>query len=310
MQMKRSFFVIGVLIIGWFLPQVVAAQEETPKNPLWYEPKIKHYLAHMSWADVEEFLKGSDMAIIPLGSIEQHGPQTPLGTDFLDALELALLVAQQAEVVVAPALMVGYSEHHMGFPGTLTISTDTLQQVVFEVSQSLIRHGFKKIMLLNRHGGNNTAVNIAIQRINHETEATAVDISGLQPLEKPELPPAPQIDWHAGVGETSLMLYLTPSLVDMSKARKPVLTLPPHLTELSKISGENPNLNRIFSASIFLPKATGKQASSREMSNTGVFTTGNPADATAELGRIEVESYVKTAVKFIEDWRKSEGKKD
>jgi len=303
--MKRSLFVIGILIIGWLLPQVVAAQGEAPRNPLWYEPKTQHYLAHMSWAEAEEFLKGSDMVIIPMGSIEQHGPQLPLGTDFLDALEVALLVAQRCEVVVAPAVMVGYSEHHMGFPGTLTISTETLQQVVFEVAQSLVRHGFKKIMLLNRHGGNNTAVNTAVHRINHQTEATAVDISSLQPLQGTELPPAPQIDWHAGVGETSLMLYLTPSLVDMSKARQPKLTLPRHLTELSKMAEDRPDLGRIFSASIFLPKATGKHTSTREMTDTGVFSSGNPAEATAERGRMEVESYVKAAVKFIEDWRKA-----
>ena len=264
----------------------------------------------MSWAEVEEFLKGSDMVIIPLGSIEQHGPHLPLGTDFLDALEMALLVAQQCEVVVAPALMVGYSEHHMGFPGTLTLSTDTLQQVIFEVAQALIRHGFQKIMLLNRHGGNNTAVSIALHRINHETEATAVNISSLEPVEKLELPETPQLDWHAGVGETALMLYLTPSLVDMSQARKPVLTLPPHLIELSKRAQESPDLNRIFGVSVFLPKATGKLTSTREITNTGAFTSGNPADATAEYGRMSVDSYVKSAVKFIEDWKKAEGEKD
>ena len=304
--MKKYYFIVGILIVGWLLPQVVGAQGEAPRNPLWYEPKIKHYLAHMSWAEVEEFLKGSDMAIIPVGSIEQHGPQLPLGTDILDALELALLVAQQTEVVVAPALWVGYSEHHMGFPGTLTLSTDTLQQVLFEVAQSLFRHGFKKIMLLNRHGGNSTAINIAITRINHETEATAVNISSLTLPEGTELPEAPALDWHAGVGETAFMLYLTPSLVDMSQARPPELTLPADALTLSQKAKDNPNLNRIFSASVFLPKATGKKASSREMSSTGVFTTGNPADATAEMGKIEVEAYVKAAVKFIEDWKKAE----
>jgi creatinine amidohydrolase len=76
----------------------------------------------MTWPEVEALLKRTDMVIIPVGAIEQHGPQGPVGTDFLNGVEVAKLIAQQTDVLVAPILLPGNSPYHMGFPGTITLS--------------------------------------------------------------------------------------------------------------------------------------------------------------------------------------------
>jgi len=293
-------------LLVWVLvstTSTVGLGQTSETNPLFKEAKVKNYLPHMSWKEVEEALERTDMVIIPVGSIEQHGKHLPLGTDTYGAIEASKLIAQKTDVLVAPAVFAGLSEHHMGFPGTLTLRPETFEAVVFDAATSLIHHGFTKIMIYNGHGGNTTSVANVIQKINQTTPATAVflNVLALSEEEDPE-PPIPY-DWHAGEGETSYMLYMTPSLVDMSQAEKPVLTFPPIVDKIQE-SGER-NLGLVQWANLFRPKATGKKASSREMSNIGVFTSGDPNNATVERGRKSTERMVQAAVDFIEAWRKA-----
>jgi creatinine amidohydrolase len=107
-------------------------------NPLWHEEKVKNYLPHMTWPEVQDLLTRTDMVIIPVASLEEHGPQTPIGTDFLNGVEEAKLIAQKTDVLVAPILLPGISPYHMEFPGTITISHDTAQRVYFEAVNSPI----------------------------------------------------------------------------------------------------------------------------------------------------------------------------
>ena len=123
-------------------------------NPLWHEQKVKNYLPHMTVPEVRDFLKRSDLVLIPVAAIEQHGLHLPLGTDYLNGVERAKLVAQRADVVVAPVLLAGQSPYHLDFPGTISLSAETIVKVHLEAVQSLLRHGFKRFLILNAHGGN------------------------------------------------------------------------------------------------------------------------------------------------------------
>ena len=145
-------------------------------NPLWHEEKIKNYLPHMTWPEVQDLLTRTDMVIVPIASIEQHGPQLPIGTDFLAATERAKLIAQKTDVLVAPVLLPGLSPYHMEFPGTITLSSDTVQRVYLEAAQSLIRHGFRRFLFLNGHAGNQYITRLICDRINQETSATALEL--------------------------------------------------------------------------------------------------------------------------------------
>jgi creatinine amidohydrolase len=304
---NRIIKIIVILIFAFVIMNALAFAQEV--NPLFKETKVKNYLPHMTWKEVEEALKRTDMVIIPVGSIEQHGHHLPLCTDIYAAIEQCKLIAQEADVLVAPPLLVGLSEHHMGFPGTLTLSPETFEAVLYETAQSLIRHGFKKILFYNGHGGNTTSVNNVVQKINQTTPAIAFFLNTLQLPQEKEPENYPDYDWHAGVGETSLMLYLTNSLVDMSQAVKPELTFPPYVQSAEKkldASPQKENLQAMLMSDFFRPKDTGKKSSTREMTNTGAFTTGNPKDGTAEMGKKEADRFVKAAVQFIKEWKKLE----
>jgi creatinine amidohydrolase len=275
-------------------------------NPLWHEQKIKNYLPHMSWPEVQDLLGRTDMVVIPIPSIEEHGPQLPIGTDYLAGVERAKLIAQRSDVLVAPILLPGISPYHMAFPGTITLSPDTVQRVYFEAAQSLIHHGFRRFLILNSHGGNQVVSRYIVDRINQETPAVAVELGeAASPfLTRTRSQAASKFDRHAGVGETSEGLYLFPSLVDMSKAGPNELTLPPHLRKMMPevIAGDR-TATAVFLAEGLKPKETGKHTSTREMSTTGVWSERDTREASADQGRAETEAFVAAAVRFIERWR-------
>jgi creatinine amidohydrolase len=289
---------LAVLVLS-----AVAAAQNPDSNPLFGDKKIKNYLPHMTWVEVEQALTHTDAVIIPLGSTEQHGRHLPLGTDSFEAVETAKLIAQKADVLVAPVVLAGLSSHHMGFPGTITLTPETFEAVVYETAQSLIRHGFRKILIFNGHGGNAVSVAAIIQKINQTTRATAFDLGKIEvPRKEPLYPPIPW-DVHAGVEETSMMLYLAGSLVDLTKVVNPVLTVPPDVAKLDALGKTDPALAELAQEMRFRPQETGKKMSTREMTDTGSVTTGDIKTASAERGRREIEGFIDAAARFIEAWR-------
>src|SRR5262249_49780408 len=305
--MKTTHNLTPLLLVC--VPVVLFAQGVAPKNPLWHEEKIKNYLPHMRWPEVQDLLTRTDMVMIPVASLEQHSLQLPIGTDFLNGLERAKLIAQRTDVLVAPILMPGNSPYHMEFPGTITLSSQTIQQVYFEAAQSLMRHGFKRILLLNSHGGNQIITRYIADRINQETEGIAVELGEAAAPFLPREPRTsrgapPVFDRHAGVGETSTSLFLFTTLVDLSAARAAQITMPKHLMEmLPTVVAGTPTPTRVFLAEGLKAKETGKKTSTREMSDTGTWGLRDPKEASAEDGRRETEAFVDASVRFIEKWK-------
>ena len=147
------------------------------------------------------------LVAVPLGSCEQHGPHLPLGTDTVIATTLAgRLAARRSDVVVAPALGISASGEHAGFPGTLSIGTDTTAAVIVELARSA--WWAAGIVIVNGHGGNAAAVARAVETIRAE---------GRNVLSW--WPRIPDSDAHAGRTETSLLLAIDPALVDLRQAR-------------------------------------------------------------------------------------------
>lgn len=297
-----------LLLVVLMLPAAVSAQEPASSNPLWRESKTRNYLPHMTWPEVRDLRTRTDMVIIPVAALEQHSLHLPIGTDFLNGLERAKLIAQQTDILVAPILFPGNSPYHMEFPGTITLSAQTLQQVYFEAAQSLMKHGFRRFLLLNSHGGNQVITRYIADRINHETEGIAVELGDAVTPFLTRAQPSPGtpavFDRHGGVGETSSSLYLTPNLVNLEAARRASLTMPDHLQKmLPEVAAGDPTATLVFLAESLKATATGKGTSAREMTDTGTWGQRDPREATAAAGRREAENFVQAAVKFIERWR-------
>lgn len=278
-------------------------------NPLWNEKKVKNYLPHMTVPEVQDFLKRSDMVIIPIAAMEQHGLHLPIGTDFLNGVERCKLIAQQRDILVAPVLMAGQSPYHMGFVGTIALKSETIIQVHMEAIESLIQHGFKRFIIMNAHGGNRALSTLLVDKVNQTTSGIAVDFSdAISPFieRSPSSSSSPKMfDRHGGTPETSASLYLIPSLVQLDKAVPAKLTLPPHMEAmLPEVVAGDPTANLVFLAEGLKAEETGKHTSSAEMSSTGVWGMRDPKESTVKRGADETERSTKAAVAFIDKWNK------
>lgn len=299
----------SVLVLAWALAAPGAAAQT---NPLWELEEVRNYLPHMTVPEVRALLERTDMVILPVGALEQHGNQLPIGTDHLNGVERAKLIAQEVDALVAPILLPGQSPYHMGFEGTITLPSTLVQEVYVEAAKSLIRHGFKRFLVLNAHGGNRAITTFIVDRINQETPGIAVDLGvAAEPFLADAAPGAPSptagapppFDRHGGVGETSNSLYLTPSLVDLEAARTATLSLRPSLEAmLPAVRSGDPTALLVFLAEALKDEATGKGTSSAEMSTTGVWSERDPREATADRGARVTERFVDAAVAFIRRW--------
>jgi len=188
---------------------------------------VKNFLPHMTWPEVRDLLTRTEMVLIPIPALEQHGFHGPIGTDYYSGVEQSKLIAQRTDILVAPILFVGQSPYHLECPGSMALSAETLQRVYCEAAQSLINQGFRRILLYASHTGNQYIASDVADRLNQATPAIAVSLAdgvtamrdlpvGRQPTSNQPVP----FDRHGGVGETSGALYLFPTLVQMDKAER------------------------------------------------------------------------------------------
>ncbi len=185
-------------------------------------PETPDDLVTMTWEDAEHAFAGADAVILPLGSIEQHSIHLPVSTDTLRAEHLTGELVEAAadhdlQFVRLPTLPYGYSEHHMNFPGTITLSQDTYREVLVEIAESLAAHGVDRLVMVNCHGGNREPMKLATDRIQRDFDVAVHPIHwtdfGREYLEE-----AFGEGWgHAGDHETSVIELYREDLVDTEK---------------------------------------------------------------------------------------------
>jgi creatinine amidohydrolase len=174
------------------------------------------HLSDVSWTDADA--AGTDLAVLPVGSTEQHGPHAPLGTDALAAEAVADRGTDRydGEVVVAPTVPVGVAEEHRHFAGTLWVSEGTFRAYVRETVASLAGHGWDRVVLVNGHGGNVTPLREAAARLTRDGTAYAVPFTWFDAVDPDDIE---ALNGGVGMGhggplETSFVRALDPDLVD------------------------------------------------------------------------------------------------
>lgn len=188
-------------------------------------------------AEINALAAKDAVVIVPVGSTEQHGPHLPVQVDSLLVGEIACRAARRASaataVVVTPTVWTGLAEHHMSLGGTLTLDFSTFLAILRSICRSLVRQNFRRILLLNGHGGNVTALNVVVNELTAELGiplatttywllASDAFASILEHQKNVR---------HACEAETSMMLALVPSLVDMNLAAEAVGPTSPELSD-------------------------------------------------------------------------------
>jgi len=250
----------------------------------------QRYFPYLTWQEIEQMPNKEDVVIIqPIGAIEQHGHHLPVAVD--SAISLGVIgkaleqLSPDLPAYALPCLYYGKSNEHCGFPGTITLSANTLLSVIQEMAVSIYRSGFRKLVLMNSHGGQPQIMEIAARDLHQEYPDFAVfplftwrvphNVSDLLTPEEREY------GIHAGDAETSIMLSLLPEQVKMEHAVK---EYPQGLPESSLLDMEGK-----------LPFAW----VTKELSRSGVM--GDATVATKEKGDRILQSVAAGWVQVIQD---------
>jgi creatinine amidohydrolase len=254
----------------------------------------KDYLyQHYTWVEIKEVAKRNPVVVIPVGSVEDHGPHLPLDTDNFLIWSICEEAARRAsgDILLMPLIPYGFETHHMDFPGTIDIHMEHMLHFVLDVTKSVAHHGFDRILLADGHGSNMPILDLVARRTILETNALCApflwpslalkEIRGVRESGRGGMS-------HACELETSVYLHLDHERVQMDKAQKEM---------------EQPASDYIWS-DLLNPGPVRMMDVWTRFSKSGV--NGDPTLATREKGRIIFEAVVENFVKFAREFRQRE----
>ena len=249
----------------------------------------------LTWPEMREAIARQPVVLLPFGTVEDHGRHLPLSTDNVIIEAICLEAARRApgEMLVMPLISYGLDEHHMDFPGTISVDMHTLLHYVSSVTGSAARHGFTHLLVVNGHGSNAPIADLAARQVVLGTGMVcgamspnaAIDPTLSEPTLSEMRRSAPGGIAHAGEYETAMMLYLRPDLVEMDRAVREIGQL-----KLEYFNWDHPE-----------PSILSWQDWWSRMSESGVC--GDPTVATAEFGRAVFETTVDNLVRFVREFR-------
>jgi creatinine amidohydrolase len=166
-----------------------------------------------TWKEIED--SGVEVAVVPIGSTEQHGTNLPLASDSLITARVAERLADALDAYLTPLIPIGTSSEHLSFPGTLTLKTETLKAVISDIVDSLVKTGFKTIILVSTHGGNYVLWSDFIDQLDGKYPGVRVLTADLQHAwdEAYRTAGFTTPGMHADECEASLIASLRPDLV-------------------------------------------------------------------------------------------------
>jgi creatinine amidohydrolase len=254
-------------------------------NPVW--------IHEITWQDFEEYVETEDhpTVIVPIGSTEQHGPHLPLGVDGYQAKYMAEEIAERTGVLSAPPIWYGDADHHLAFPGTISLSSDTVIDVLKDVYESLIHHGVENIITVNGHRmANNPAIGIAADQTKEEHPGVflaTIDLVYFGVRIYREMREGdPESGFHGGEFETSFIMHKRPELV---KEEEFVEESGGGWTRFT--SNDYVNLDdKVLTAT-----------SKHDWPEDALGHQGDPTKASAEKGEELIERLLDNAEEFVDD---------
>jgi creatinine amidohydrolase len=252
----------------------------------------KYLYEEFTWPEIREAVAQNRVAVLPVGTIEQHGPHLPLVTDVLTASEMSrrAVRAIPREAVLLPSVFYAFNEHHLDFPGTIAVQGETFINYITDIGKSLAHHGFRKILLVNGHGSNVPFLDIAARNITNHTESVCAMAPWWNLLPKSLIKDLRESAFPGGMAhgcelETSVLLYLRGDLVQMDKAE---VDMPVQSSEFFYWDLQSPS--PVFFQEFF-----------SRYSRTG--TLGDPTKASIHKGELFVTAAVDTMIRLIQEFR-------
>jgi creatinine amidohydrolase len=259
----------------------------------------KYVYSDLTWPEVNDAVRQKKVILLPVGSTEQHGPHLPLDVDNLIANSVCLEAGRHApeKILVAPVISYGYNIHAFDYPGTMHVGHDHLLGFCLSVCKSFAYHGFKRIVMVNGHGGNSAVLELVGRKTILETDALAtafnwwnllkVDPGFLSSVRESVFPGG---TGHACEVETSVYLHLAGEKVQMDKAKD-------HIAWYNSPGTSSFQWGDLFGSG---PVSVFERSST--FTENGTF--GEPTLATAEKGKRIFEEAAGRLVQFVEEFQK------
>ena len=251
----------------------------------------KAYLyQHYTWPELAEVAKTQPVVVLPIGSVEDHGRHLPLDTDNFLIWNGCEAAAQRADkdILLLPLVPYGFESHHMDFPGTIDIDPEHLLHFVLDVTKSVARHGFRRILIADGHGSNMPILDLAARRTILETGSLcatfiwpSLALDAIRKVRESERGGMA----HACELETSVYLYLDGERVEMDQAHKEIGMPRSEFIWMDLVEGSPVLLMDHWS----------------RFSKSGV--SGDPTLATAEKGKIIFEAVVDAFVRLAREFK-------
>ena len=253
-------------------------------------PKIPYLYQHHTWKELGARVREQPVAVLPIGSVEDHGHHLPLDTDNFLIWSICEQAAKRADgdILLLPLIPYGFETHHMDFIGTIDIRQEHLLNFVLDVTKSVAHHGFKRILIADGHGSNMPILDLVARRTVLETDALCATFIWPS-LAREEIRKQRESGLggmsHGGELETSVYLHLAPSKVQMEKA----------VREIGMPQSEFIWMDLMDSSPVRLMDEWTR------FSKTGTY--GDPTIATAEKGRPIFEAVVEAFVRLAREFK-------
>jgi creatinine amidohydrolase len=255
----------------------------------------KSFILDMTWEEFRDAAQQSAVVVVPLGSIELEGSHLPLGVDTIVAKGISDNLSGQEGVIIGPIIPVGYSKWFNPFPGTISLENETLVGVLANYSDSLVRHGIRRIVFLNSHRGNNAAIEVVAHKLISENHIR-VGMVNIWKLANDLTSGTGHVSegkfTHAGEIMTSLVMALRPETVITEKIQP---------GKVKQIEGSKFEVKNSVGETALLGSIQLVYQDIRELTDSG--TLGDPTKASAEKGQMIIELITDYLKAYLQEFR-------